>query len=97
MVMPFQMTFGRRPSDGGEHTMWAATVLGKNRIKTLLGEGFGLGGLECQILCALEEEGSLTSADIASRVHSSTGKVQRELNRLSHLGCVKQAQGGGGE
>ena len=93
--MSFQMTLGRRPSDGGEHQMWSVTVLGKNRIKTLSGEGFGLGGLENQILMALEEEGSLTTSDISQRVHQSTGKVQRELNRLSHMGCVKQAQGGG--
>ena len=80
--MSLQMTFGRQSSDGGEHTTWAVTTLGKNRAKALGGEGFGGGTDEVRILEALEESPS-TVQDIASMIHISSGKVHRELNRLA--------------
>lgn len=92
--MGFQINLGRTPSEGGGPTLWSVTPAGKNRAKALGGEGFGGGTDEIRVLEALEEEPS-TAQEIADRTHISSGRVRRELNRLAHMGCVRQGQGGG--
>ena len=93
--MAFQIAFGRQPSESSEHTMYMLTALGRNRIKTLSGEGFGGGTDEIRILESLETEGAMPVSDIANRVHMGTGKLRGEISRLVKMGCIKIAGQGG--